>query len=202
MPRYIALQDVKVRLKGKVDFDDFARDPNQMPTALALRLIDEAEGQVELDLSPRYLAPFQGPGGTFSELPDRPTKNILKTLCELKAVERILETDFGSGTIINGENYSKTIHDRYQSIVDNNILAKKGEEGKKDYMNWAYPPMPVLRLNYHNSAADDGYSGMVSWTTRGEGSFPLDNINDPQDSFWNALFVDAHDGPNPPWPNR
>jgi len=72
MPLYITLEDVRLRLIGKVRFTTNPLDENKMSETLANRLIDEAEGQVELDLSPRYAAPFQTVSGTaFSNLPER-----------------------------------------------------------------------------------------------------------------------------------
>lgn len=182
MPRYITEEDVRIRLIGKVRFTDDDSDENHMHTRLLRRLIDEAEGQVEMDLSPRYAAPFlTRDGAAFKTLPDRPTKEVIRTLCELKAVIRVLETDFGSGSNVNGEKYKKGQQDRYEAITKK-LLEMRGE----DKTGWKYPPLPQLRLNDHNVEADDGYLGQVLVTSDGDGAFPKDRINDPSESFFNA----------------
>jgi hypothetical protein len=58
---YITNQDVEIRLIGKVRFTDDLEDENRFPRKLLQRLIKEAEGAVERDLSPRYAAPWKYP---------------------------------------------------------------------------------------------------------------------------------------------
>lgn len=182
MPLYIAADDVKVRLIGKVRFTDDLDDENRMHNTLLSRLIDEAEGQVEFDLSPRYAAPFQtSAGGAFSTLPDRPTKELIRTLCELKSVIRVLETDFGSGSAVNAEAYKKQQEDRYKAITDR-LLERRGE----GELGFKYPPLPSLMLNAHNMEADDGFMGQILVTSEGDGGFPARRINDPSETFFNA----------------
>jgi hypothetical protein len=192
MPQYIKFEDVRLRLIGKVRFADTieeAEESGKMFRGLAMRLIDEAEGQVETDLSPRYAVPFvHKDTGKFQDIPDRPTKNLLRTLCELKACVRILETDFGSGTAIDGEKYIKKIQDRYKDIISNNVLAKLKD--KEDTRQWAFPPLPDLKKNYMNTEADDGYPGMVMVTSSGDGDYPSKQVNDPSESWFNANFSD------------
>lgn len=194
MGLYISSNDVQVRLRGKVRFTDDIDDVNKMHFSLLNRLIAEAEGQVERDLSPRYFAPFQSEStGQFKDLPDSPTRNLIRTLCELQAVMRVLETDFGSGSAMNGEAYSKKLQERYDSIIKKELL-KKEEEVYAGPTGWRYPPLPALKLNYFNTQADDGYAGMVLNTTRGVGGFPAVQINDPRETFVNGAF-DVLDGP-------
>lgn len=156
-----------------------------MPRSLLKRLINEAEGQVEQDLSPRYAAPFvTTEGRAFKYLPDRPTKEILKTLCELMAVTRVLETDFGSGTVVDAEKYSKNIEKRYEKIINEKILAKKEDHSNQ----WSQPPLPGLALNYFNTEADDGYAGQVLSTSQGDGDFPSKQIVDPSENWWSGVL--------------
>lgn len=191
MGLYISLEDVKIRLVGKVRFTSSSEEENKMLDSLANKLISEAEAQVEQDLSPRYAAPFQTEEGTaFKNLPDRPTKQIIKTLCELMAVVRVLETDFGSGTAIDGEKYIKNIEKRYKSILNDNILAKV--KGAEDQKQWSFPPLPGLRKNWFNTEADDGYPGMVlvSSSSDGRGDYPFKQINSPGETFWSGILDD------------
>lgn len=195
MPNYITLNDVKVRLANKVRFQDanetLAESSDKMPIALANRLIDEAEGEVEQELSPRYLAPFQhGATGLFKDLPDRPTKNIIRTLCELKAVIRILETDFGSGSAVDGSKYAASLEKQFRKIIDKNILAKP--DGMEATKQWSYPPLPSLKVNYFNNAADDGYIGGPLSHSHSNAELATDQVNDPTESFFNAGFGEHH----------
>lgn len=187
MGKYIRDTDVQVRLKGKVRFTEDDTDENKMSIALLRRLINEAEGEVEHELSPRYMAPFQTDAGKeFANLPERPTKELLRTLCEIKATIRVLETDFGSGTVVDAEKYIKRIEDRYDKQL-NKILKKKGEK-ESEKQGWFYPPLPGLMLNYMNEEADDGFAGMVLTTSSGDGDFPRAQINNPSQNFWNGMI--------------
>jgi hypothetical protein len=189
MPRYISFEDVRIRLVGKVRFTDDPSEENEMSNKLALRLINEAEGQVELDLSPRYFSPFQtAEGAEFKNLPDRPTKETLRSLCELRAIMNILDIDFGRGTIVNASNYYNGIEKRYNSIVGN-LLKRRDEYGS----GWYLPPLPGLRLNYQNAAADDGFAGqvLVAGSENLGTSYPQTRINDPSQSFWQGTYDDG-----------
>lgn len=190
MGLYIRDEDVKVRLIGKVRFTDDFEDENRMHILLLKRLINEAEGQVEQDLSPRYEAPFvTDAGDAFRNLPERPTKEILRTLCELQAVIRVLETDFGKGTVVDADNYAKQYRERYQEII--NKLLKRKEEGYSTQVGWLYPPLSGLKLNYMNTEADDGYSGMVLSTSESDGDYAASRINDPAETFLNQRIEDG-----------
>lgn len=184
MSLYCSFEQVRIRVIGKVRFTENEADENKMQTALANKLINESEGEVEHDLSPRYVAPFQTIDGTaFGNLPSRPTKELLRTLCELKASIRILETDFGAGGTVDAEKYIKNLEARYQSIIKK-LLSKKAEGSRE----WAYPPLPSLRLNWHNTEADDGYSGMVLHSSNQRGDYPSTQINSPSETFWNGTL--------------
>lgn len=191
MPAYIKFEDVRLRLIGKVRFEEdlaVAEEKGRMPRALAIRLIDEAEGQVEQDLSPRYQAPFVSiETETYAGVPDRPTKNIIRTLCELKAVIRILETDFGEGSAVDAEKYIKRIEGRYKVIVNENLLKKPSDDSLMTASRqWAFPPLPGLKKNWFNTQADDGYAGMViSHSNSNDGDYPSRQISDPSESFMN-----------------
>lgn len=189
MPQYIKFEDVRLRLVGKVRFQEGTDDEdNRMPVSLARRLIDEAEGQVEQDLSPRYTTPFvSATDETFATLPDRPTKNIIRTLCELKSVIRILETDFGAGTAVDAEKYIKNLEKRYRSIIDDNVLAKF-DSSYESSRQWKFPPLPDLKKNWFNTKADDGYVGGVFVTSQDDGDYPAKQINDPSETFLNGVF--------------
>lgn len=187
MPKYITIEDVRPRLVGKVRFTSDPKNENEMSETLATRLINEAEGQVELDLSPRYFSPFQTvDGDLFKSLPDRPTKEILRTLCEIQAVMKILDIDFGRGTVVNAANYYENLEKRYNALKDN-ILQKRDGYGS----GWANPPLPGLKLNYQNTQ-DDGFVGMVIVAGSGDngGSYPARRINDPSQTFWRGVDDD------------
>lgn len=193
MGLYINLQAVKDRLVGKVRFTD-ADDPGdtgRMPVKLANRLIAEAEGQVEQHLSPRYAAPFQTDSGDpFDKVPERPSREIIRTLCELQACMRVLETDFGAGSATDGDKYQKNLAKRYE-MMRNSLLAKKDSGNSQ---GWKYPPLPGLRLNYMNTRADDGYAGMVIVASGSSSQgFATGQINDPSANWWNGWPSDDCD---------
>ncbi len=196
MGLYITQAAVKIRLAGKVRFTDNPDEEgeeNKMPTTLLARLISEAEGQVESDLSARYLAPFQTTDGqAFNKLPDRPTKEVLRTLCELKSVMRVLETDFGSGSATDASKYMEKLEKRYTSVLESLL------EIKKDSFNiFVKPPLPGLRLNFHNEEADSGFRGRVlSSGSENDYDYPTDRINNPAQTFWNPGSQDMQEEPS------
>lgn len=189
MPLYHRLQQVEIRLAGKVRFTDNPEaDRDYMGKDLACTLMNEAEGQVELDLSPRFYVPFQTDSGAkFSDLPQRPTQLYIRTLCELQSLVRILETDFGRGTAINGEAFSKALLERYQSMVDR-LMEKVDDQTRQ----WKYPPLQGLRLALFNKEADDGYIGMPMHVSSSQGidDFPSRRINSPGETYWNITEED------------
>ena len=187
MGLYVSFEDVRIRLIGKVRFTRDPEDDNKMHEDLANRLIAEAEGQVELDLSPRYFAPFQTIEGlSYRELPDRPTRNIIRTLCEIQSVLMILNTDFGSGTVVEADKYSERLEKRYRNLLAD--LMKRKTMGGVEAQGFAKPPLPGLKLNYMNEAADDGFMGSVLVTSQGDGDYPQKQINDPSENFWNGEY--------------
>lgn len=195
MPRYISFEDVRLRLIGKVRFTEDEADENKMNSSLVRRLIDESESEVELDLSVRYFVPFQGYNGeSFSTLKSNSEYfgawNIIKTLCELKAVSRVLETDFGSGTTVDASKYIAKIDARYDKILNDRVLKKRTTDGSED-QQWFHPPLKGLRSAVHNSQADDGYIGMVLDSSRGDGGYPAIQINDPSENWWNGVLDES-----------
>lgn len=191
MGRYINSEAVIIRLRGKVKTtDDAEANPDRMPLLLLNRLINEAEGAVEQDLSTRYFAPFQTTsGGAFQSLPERPTKEILRTLCELLAVIRVLETDFGRGSGLDGMKYADACQKRYDIMLYGDAR-KPGIISLREgtYNTFRNPPLPGLQSNYQVSQADNGYSGFLGNTSEGEGSagYAEEQINNPSQDFWNG----------------
>ena len=185
---YIKESDVQIRLIGKVRFTEDLKDENKMSLQLLRRLVSEAEGEVELDLSPRYSAPFVTDAGQpFAHLPARPTQETLRTLCELKAVCRVLETDFGSGTIVDASKYKEPQETRYKQIKDKLLEIRPNSRNA-----FRYPPLPGLQLNYMNTEADDGYAGEIHVTSEHpQGGYPATRISSPGDNYWNGTLDDG-----------
>lgn len=184
MGLYCTFEQVRLRLIGKIQFTTDAQTENKMSVELANVLINEGEAQLELDLSTRYLAPFQTEsGGPYSELPMRPTRLTITTLAEIMGVMKILDTDFGRGSAINGAEYAKALQARYKTMTDQ-LLAFRDGYGS----GWKYPPMPGLKLNYQNAQADDGFVGqvLVIGDLVEQGTYPNRRINDPSMSWWTA----------------
>jgi hypothetical protein len=188
MPKYTTFEAVRVRLLGKVRFTEDENDENKFQKQLAVVLIDEAEGQVEQDLSPRFHAPFMHKTiGTFDALPQDPTKTIIQTLAKLQACIRVLETDFGSGSAVEAEKYISSLRRRYKEIVEGRILAKYDNDYKSS-RQWKFPPLPELKKAYFNQEADDGWAGIGPLvTSESDGDFPAGQINDPAESWFTGL---------------
>lgn len=187
MSRYMNLKAVKDRLAGKIRFADPGdMDPNKMGTALFTSLINEAETQLEIDLMMRYATPLVGPNGTFEELPDT-TKLFIRTLAELMGTVRLLETDFGRGTSVNGDKYTEKLQKRYDSMVKSLMDIK--ESDKKSYQTWLRPPLPGLQLAYNNQG-DSGFRGRIlhSTTTHRHADYAYKQINSPGEDIWTGLL--------------
>lgn len=193
MGRYITTEAIKIRLAGKVRFTDDPEaegEEGKMGMALLNRLINEAESEVELDLSPRYAAPFlRADCAAFSTLPQN-TRVVVQTLCELKSVMKVLETDFGRGSAIDGSKYSEAQDKRYTRMVWGD--EEKGIPGmlsirKDTYNTFRLPPLAALKLNYQNEAADTGFAGIaVADSNFGDGAYPAGQINDPSEDLFNV----------------
>lgn len=190
MGLYINQAMVRIRLTNKVRFTDDAEcNPDKMPIQLLQDLILQAEGEVEFDLSPRYMAPFQTDDGQpFKKLVDRPTKQVIRTLCVVRAVMKVLETDFGRGSATKGSTYYDDLSKSYENLL------KKQIQTKEDSFNiFMYPPMPGLMLNYHNEEADTGFRGRVLTVNTDQDDYAERQINQPGRSFWNPDPKDFED---------
>lgn len=187
MGQYISREDVELTVKGKIKFSNDPDDEDRMPYKLLDRLIDEAESDVELELSIRYLTPFVGQDGTpFAQLP-KTTKRMIQLLTRMRVVMLLMDTDFGAGSALDGDNFTKGY------IIQYNSMRKKAIAKVDNGWGWSFPPLPNLRLQHGNSEADDGYKGMIMHTTEHKGAFPSAQINDPSQNFWNA-HIDRIDG--------
>lgn len=186
---YISNEDVEIRLVGKVRFTDDRDDENKMPRELLKRLIREAEGQVERDLSPRYAAPFRHEtANTWGDLPST-TRETLRTMCELAAVIRVLQTDFGKGTANNGDTYKKQLEKQYDGMVKRELAQRVAEDDAAVMGQWRYPPLESL-LTHLVNATDTGMHGVILTTSRGEGDYPAKQITDPSENFFNGVIDD------------
>lgn len=204
MGRYISDKDVKSRLLGKVKFTNDANNENALQNELFQDWVSQAEAQVEFDLSPRYAAPFASDSDVpFNKFPQLATKDpsyyqayhLLRTLMQLQAVIRVLESDFGRGSVADAGKYIDKVEDRYKSIIEDKILAKKKMPDGSETQQWQFPPLPHLKLNYMNTEADDGYMGQVLTTNQVHPQFPQFQINDPSENFWNGILDDPMRSP-------
>jgi hypothetical protein len=189
MAKYVSVPKLQDRLKNKISFGTVASTTaDQMPPSLFNDLINEAEADMEVDLMIRYDTPFHavddihGNPQPYSALPAE-TQFMLRTLAELLAAIRVLETDFGRGTSANGEKYTEKLQKRYDSMI-----AKLVEFQKNSYSTWLKPPLRGLALAYCNGG-DSGFRGRVHNTTvvRTEsGEWATNQINAPGESLFNG----------------
>lgn len=190
MPKYMNVDAIMKRLEGKVRFAAPGdTDPNKLGGQLLNSLLNEAESQLEIDLMMRYELPFQGQGGTFSELPDT-TRLFLTTIAELLGTIRILETDFGRGTSANAEKYVSALQKRYEKMVKDLMEIKE-----KSYQTWLRPPLAGLKLAYSNQG-DTGFRGRVHNTTtiRHEADYAYKQINSPGEDWFNGIIDSVDHG--------
>lgn len=182
MPTYVTANDVKQRLLGKVRFTDDDTDENAVASGLLNDLIDEAEADVESVLSVRYEIPLcrESDQGAFTLLPQT-TKNTILSLMRVAAAKRVLHTDFGRGTAVDGDKYIEFLGADYEKRINRLI------ERREDCFNiFKYPPLPDLRLAAGNSEGDDGYAGSVMVTSDDYGAYASPQMESPGETIWNG----------------
>lgn len=184
---YTTLDSVKIRLSGKVQFESSSglRD-GELPNALLTQLICDAETDVEQELRSRYAVPFRSASqGTYNTLPDH-SKRALRIVVDYKAVMKVLATDFGRGSHINGDNYFTATEKEYEKAIMR-LLGRDmiGTNEKIDRYKVS-PPLEDVMLAKSNAAADDGYRGMIINTDADENdsaSYARKSINNPSKSY-------------------
>lgn len=182
MAKYVRIDEIKKFLANKVRFAAAGdNDENKISKQFLDTLVNQAESQFEIDLMSRYLLPLQGPNGTFAELPDS-TRYILIAAAEMLCVIRILETDFGRGTSVNGDKYTSALQKRYEGMVNQLTEIKKDS-----YSTWLRPPLPELALAYCNQG-DSGFRGKIHNTTTlsHEADYAYKQINSPGETLFDG----------------
>jgi hypothetical protein len=186
-PIYTTIDSVKVRLAGKVQFEspDGLQD-GELPNALLLQLILDAETEVEQDLRSRYKIPFQSKRThEWTGLPDH-SKRAIRQIVDSKAIMNVMDTDFGRGGHIDASKYLEGAEKKYTSMVTK--LLGRDQEGENDKIDRfrRSPPLDDVALAPSNAAADDGYRGMIINTDQmgisAEG-FAEQQINDPSQGW-------------------
>jgi hypothetical protein len=187
-PLYTTVDSVKVRLAGKVQFQQDPKNiaDGELPDALLLQLIADAETQVEQDLRGRYAIPFTSKcSGSYDALPDH-SKRALRIVVDLRAVIDVLDTDFGRGTHIDGDKYSDPNKAKYKALIGTLLgQDQEGKNGKIDRFRRT-PPLEDVKLAKGNTEADDGYRGTIINTDasrHGAESYAEHQINDPSIGF-------------------
>lgn len=187
MGRYITEEDIKELTLGKVQYTDDSTDKNKMQLARLKKLIEQAESEVELDLSMRYQVPLVGPSDeAFKDLTGSlpSAVAIIRTVCQLQAVMKVLDTDYGRGSVTGAEKYYETMKKRYDGLIEK-LVGKKSKD-LEESTQFKYPPLGFKKA-YFNTEADDGFAGMVlSISPSGDGSYPAEQINDPSESFFST----------------
>lgn len=187
-PRYTTVDNVKVRLISKVQFqqDPAVIEQGEIPDALLHQIIRRAESKVELDVRSRYAIPFRSKRTCqWADLPEH-TKSPLLELIDLMAVRMVLGTDFGRGTHVNAEGYVSTVKEEYSAQLLL-VLGRDSEASneKRDRYRFS-PPLEDLVLAPTNREADDGYKGMIINTDQSQNdaaSYAADQINNPARSY-------------------
>jgi hypothetical protein len=160
-PLYTTIESVKVRLAGKVQFqqsDVLAQ--GELPDALLAQLISDAETRVEQELRGRYAIPFR-PINTqnFKDLPDH-TKRAIRRVVDMASVMEVLRTDFGRSGKLDSDAYAKNTSTAYDEAII--LLMGQDVEAKARGDRHRFtPPLEGLKLAANNTEADDGFRGML-----------------------------------------
>lgn len=199
IPLYTTYDNVKVLLANKVQFQfspDYIQD-GELPNALLGQLICRAETRVEQDLSTRYAIPFQSRRTRqYQDLPDH-SRRGLQTAVDLRAVIEVLMTDFGRGTHINAELYTRNSEKEYEEYIDL-LLGRNREAANEKRNRYRFsPPLQDVLLAFQNRMADDGYKGMIINTDgsrHGAENYAENQINNPAATYINRR-LDAPETP-------
>lgn len=183
---YTTTDNVKIRLANKVQFQS---NPNtvlngELPDALLLQYISDAETMVEQQLRKRYAIPFKSKRtGQFVDLPDH-SQRALRRIVDLAAVMEVLRSEFGRGEHINGSNYYTDQERTFKAGILE--LLGMDPEGKIKERVRNSPPLEDVQLAATNKA-DDGYNGMIINTDIGGPRDPVsyaeNQINNPAKSY-------------------
>jgi len=142
MGRYISDIEVKTMTESKVSYGP---SDSQISNTELIFLIQQGEAKVELDLSNKYIVPFQGYNNvTFQQLTSEMTVQIIKSLCLYRSIYNVLKLFFGKTGENKGDNYLKFIADLYHDLLD--PLQRKRATGVFDL-----PPLPGLALNANST---------------------------------------------------
>lgn len=199
-PIYTSFESVKLRLVNKVQFqaDPKTIQDGELPDALLGQLIVDAETAVEQDLRGRYAIPFRSiRTGKFKDLPDHSNRAVRRAV-DLRAVMEVLNTDFGRGTAVDGENYSKNADKEYKSYIC--TLLGYDPESRTDERHKRFrfsPPLDDMMLAPTNREADDGYKGRIINTDASRNdatSYAEDQINNPAASYVNRRLQNPAGG--------
>lgn len=186
-PLYTTVDSVKVRLAGKVQFESQGGPVDgELPNALLLQLIFDAETEVEQELSSRYKIPFQSKRtGAWGDLPDH-SRRAIRQVVDLKALINVLETDFGRGSHIDGSKYSETSRKQYDLMVTK-LLGRDQEAANEKIDRFRRsPPLADMAMAPGNTEADDGHRGMLINTDQsvlGAENYAAEQINNPSRGF-------------------
>lgn len=180
-PMYTTVDSVKARLTNKVQFQSGKKPiDGELPDELLCQIISDAETDVEMALRGRYAIPFRSIAkGNFSGLPDH-TKRAIRKAVDYKAAVLVLETDFGRGTAVDGDNYSKNLKNQYKEAVS--LLMGVDLQAKNLERVKVAPPLEDLMLAKSNAKADDGFRGTIINTDAspdGAEQYAADQVNDP-----------------------
>lgn len=193
-PVYTTVDSVRIRLSGKVNFQDDPKAPleqGQLSEQLFRQLIRDGETRVEQDLRGRYAIPLQSKRTKkFVDLPDS-TQRALRTIIDWMAVMMVLTTDFGAGTHLNGEEYSAKIEEFYEPYIDRLLgqdreAANTKASGQELKRYRKVLPLEDLLLCAGNTEADDGGRGMFINTDSSRNdavTYAEEHINNPSRTY-------------------
>lgn len=138
MGRYISEKTVKSFTESKVSY---GASENQISDMELIVMIQQAESKVELDMSNKYIIPFQGYNNVpFAGIASETTQQIIQCLCLYRSVYNVLKLFFGKTGENRGDHYVRYISDEYHDLLE--PMQRKRKTGVFDL-----PPLPGLMLN-------------------------------------------------------
>lgn len=142
MGRYISEITVKSFTESKVSYGP---GENQISDMELIVMIQQGESKVEIDMSNKYIIPFQGYNNIpFKDIDSATTLQIIECLCLYRSVYNVIKLFFGKTGENKGDHYLKYIADLYQDL--HQPLQRKRNTGVFDL-----PPLPGLMLNANSA---------------------------------------------------
>jgi hypothetical protein len=181
VPSYTNLNLVKLRLRGKVTFDN--TDPGYVTDEEALNYIQDAESEIETRLNRQYVIPFVSSENLpFSEITSRHTIQRIQTLCTIMSAILIMPVYFGRSEGVRANDYI----DNEEKTLERKL--KELTEWDPKSGSWLSIPMEDLKQNpkasFYSQGAPAPHTVTLGIRAHDLGSRVIRRITDPTRNIW------------------